>query len=96
MYRKKVKNATWYLVTNCSSFTPYLKIKTQYIEQLKNVIANYLASNPKKSKRELLNLGGDNLKFLFRTLTQSDAQKYTQHIQELESKQQLFLKNSQE
>jgi hypothetical protein len=32
------------------------------------------------------------LKFLLGTLTQSDAQKYTQHIQELKSEQQSFLK----
>jgi hypothetical protein len=36
------------------------------------------------------------LEFLFGTLTQSDAQKYTQHIQEIESEQQYFLKISQE
>jgi hypothetical protein len=43
-----------------------------------------------------LDVGGDILKFLFGTLTQSDAQKYTQHIQELENEQQSFLKISQE
>jgi chromosome segregation ATPase len=36
------------------------------------------------------------LKFLFGTLTQSDAQKYTEHIQRLESEQQSFLRVSQE
>jgi len=38
----------------------------------------------------------DILKFLFGTLTQSDAQKYTQHIQKLENEQQSFLRISQE
>ena len=96
MYCEKVKNTTWYPLTDCSGFTPYLRTKTRYIEQLKDVIADYLASNPERSKRGLLDLGGDILKFLFGTLTQSDAQKYTQHIQELESEQQSFLKISQE
>ena len=47
-------------------------------------------------KRGILNLGGDVLKFLFGTLTQSDAKKYTQHIQSLEEEQQSFLRISQE
>jgi len=44
MYCEKVKNATWYPLTDCSSFTPYLRTKTRYTEQLKDVIADYLAS----------------------------------------------------
>ena len=39
---------------------------------------------------------GDVLKFLFGTLTQSDARNYTQHIQKLEDEQQSFLRISQE
>jgi hypothetical protein len=62
------------------------------MEQLKDIIADCLASNPERSKRGLLDVGGDILKFLFGTLTQSDAQKYTQHIQELENEQQSFLR----
>jgi hypothetical protein len=95
-YCNKVKNATWYALTDCSSFTPYIKTKTRYIEQLKDVLSDYLASNPERSKRGLLDVGGDILKFLFGTLTQSDAQKYTQHIQELKTEQQSFLRISQE
>jgi hypothetical protein len=91
-----VKNATWYLLTDCSSFTPYIRTKTRYIEQLKDVTADYVASNPERRKRGLLDVGEGILKFLFGTLTQSDAQKYTQHIQELENEQQSFLRISQE
>ena len=36
------------------------------------------------------------LKFLFGTLTHSDAKKYMQHIQKLEDEQQSFLRISQE
>jgi len=43
-----------------------------------------------------LNFGGDILKFLFGTLTQSDANKYTQHIKTLENEQQSILRISQE
>jgi len=50
-YCEKFKNATWYPLTDCSSFTPYIRTKTRYIEQLKDVIADYLASNPERSKR---------------------------------------------
>jgi uncharacterized UPF0160 family protein len=60
------------------------------------VIADYLASNPGRSKRGLLDVGIDIWDFLFGTLTQSDAQKYTQHIQELENEQQSFLRISKE
>ena len=63
---------------------------------MKDVIAGYLSAQPERVKRGLLDLGGDILKFLFDTLTQSDAQNYTQHIQQLENEQQSFLRISQE
>jgi len=74
----------------------YIRTKTRYIEQLKDIIADYLASNPARRKRRLLDVGEDILKFLFGTLTQSDTQKYTEHIQELENEQQSFLRISRE
>jgi len=40
-------------------------------------------------------LGGDVLKFRFGTLIQSDAKKYTQHIQRLKDEQQSSLRMSQ-
>jgi hypothetical protein len=43
----------------------------------------------------LIDVGGDILKFLFVTLTQSDTQKYTNHIQELKTEQS-FLRISNE
>ena len=43
-----------------------------------------------------MNIGGEILQFLFGTLTQSDAKRYTQHIQKLEEEQQSFLRISQE
>jgi hypothetical protein len=55
-----------------------------------------LSAQPERVKCEILDLGGDILQFLFGTLTQSDAQKYTQHIQKLEDEQHSFLCISQE
>jgi hypothetical protein len=40
-----------------------------------------LFTPPQRVKRGILDLGWDNLKFLFRTLTQYEAQKYIQHIE---------------
>ena len=47
-------------------------------------------------RHEILDIGGYILKFLFGTLTQSDAQKYTHHIQILEDEQRTFLRISKE
>jgi len=97
-YCLQIHNTTWYSLTDCQSFTPYARSKVKYVEQLKDIVADYLSSQPepKSFKRGILNLGGDVLKFLFGTLTQSDAKKYTQHIQRLEDEQQSFLRISQE
>jgi hypothetical protein len=52
----------------------------KYVDQLKDIVADCLTSQLKRVKRGILNLGGDILKFLFGTLTQSDAQKiYSAH-----------------
>jgi len=98
-YCLNIYNTTWYSSTDCQSFTPYIRSKLKYVEQLKDIVADYLSSQPeqtKRFKRGILNLGGDVLKFMFGTLTQSDAKKYTQHIQSLEDEQQSFLGISQE
>ena len=95
-YCAKVNNATWYALTDCLAFTPYVRSKMKYVDQLRDIVADYLTFQPKRVKRGILNVGGDILKFLFGTLTQSDARKYTQHIQKLEDEQQSFLRISQE
>jgi hypothetical protein len=93
-YCLKIHSATLYAVTDCRAVTPYVRSKVKYVYQLKDVVDNYPSSQPKRVKRGILDLGGDILKFLFGTLTQSDAKKYTQHIQRLE--EQSFLRISQE
>jgi len=98
-YCLKNHNTTWYSLTDRRAFTPYIRSKVKYVEQLRDIVADYLSSQPEQPKRikqGILNLGGDVLKFLFCTLTQSDAKKYTQHIQRLKDEQQSFLGISQE
>jgi hypothetical protein len=95
-YCRTINNATWYTLTDCNAFTPYVRSKVKYVDQLKDIIAEYLTPQPKRVKRGILNFGGDILKFLFGTLTQSDAKKYTEHIKTLENEQQSFLRISQE
>ena len=63
---------------------------------MRDIVADYLTPQLKRVKRGILNIGGDILQFLFGTLTQSDAKRYTQHIQKLEEEQQSFLRISQE
>jgi hypothetical protein len=62
----------------------------KYVDQLKDIIADYLSSQPLRTKRGILDFGGDILKFLFGTLTQSDARKYNQHITQLEDEKKNF------
>jgi hypothetical protein len=87
-YCTKIQNTTWYSLTDCRAFTPYVRSKVRYIDRLKDIIADYLFLPSDRMKRGILDLGGDILKFLFGTLTQSDAQKYTEHIRNLENEQQ--------
>jgi hypothetical protein len=68
----------------------------KYVDQLKDIIADYISSQPLRTKRGILDFGGDILQFLFGTLTQSDARKYNQHITRLEEEQKEFLHISKE
>jgi hypothetical protein len=79
----KVKNETWYHLMDCHAFASYMGPKLKYVDQLRDIIADYLSPQSLRTKRGILDLGGDSLKFLLRTLTQSDARKYNQHISQL-------------
>jgi len=94
-YCARVRNATWYALTDCRAFTPYIKSKVRYVDQLRDIVADYLTSQPKRVKRGILNIGGEILQFLFGTLTQSDA-KNTLNIFRNWKEQQSFLRISQE
>ena len=95
-YCAKIRDTTWYATTDCQSFAPYVRSKIRYVEQLKDIVAAYLNTQPERKKRGILNFGGDVLKFLFGTLTQADANRYTRHIEQLETEQQSSLHISQE
>jgi hypothetical protein len=83
----KVKDTTWYYLTDCHAFVMYVQSKVKYVDQLKEIIADYLSSQPLRTKRRIIDLGGDILKFLFGTLTQSYARIYNKHISQLEKEQ---------
>ena len=93
-YCDKMKNNTWYYLTDCGTFQQYVRSKIHYIDNLKNLIAEYLVDTNKKTtrtKRGVLNFVGDIAKILFGTLSQSDAEKYNSHISDLEKEQIEFL-----
>ena len=83
-------------MTDCHAFVTYIRSKVCYVDRLRDKIADCLYTSLERTKRGILDLGGDILKFLFGTLTQSDAKKYTEHIQRHENEQQSILRVSQE
>ena len=82
-------------MTDCHAFVNYIRSKVRYVDKLRDIIADYLSTSSERTKRGILDLGVNILKFLFGTLTQSDAKKYTEHIQRLENEQS-FSRVSQE
>jgi hypothetical protein len=97
---QKIKNRNWYRHTDCASFKQYVISKSNYIDNLKNLIVNYVSGSNQninyRFKRGVLNVLGEVSKLLFGTLTQSDARSYNQHISELEKEQKEFLHLSKE
>jgi hypothetical protein len=77
-----------------------MRSKSKYIDNLKDLVAEYLTDNNKssnyRSKRGILNFVREISKILFGTLTQSDARNYNKHITELEREQKEFLHLSKE
>jgi hypothetical protein len=62
-YCNKIRNTTWYPLTDCRAFTLYIRSNVRYVEQLKDVIADYLSAQPERVKCGILDLGGDIVKF---------------------------------
>jgi hypothetical protein len=97
---QKIKDKDWYHYTDCAAFGQYMRSKTKYIDNLKDLVAEYLADNTQnsnqRSKRGILNFVGEISKILFGTLMQSDARNYNQQITELEKEQKEFLHLSKE
>jgi hypothetical protein len=68
-----------------------MRSKSKYIDNLKDLIAEYISGNTEKSnyrsKRGVLDFVGEVSKLVFGTLTQSDARNYNRHISELQREQ---------
>jgi methyl-accepting chemotaxis protein len=92
---RKIKDKNWYHYTDCVAFDQYMKSKNKYIDNLKDLVAEYLATDNQtpshRTKRGVLNFIGEISKILFGTLTQTDAKSYNTHISELEGEQKEFI-----
>lgn len=92
-----IKNHTWYSFTDCKQSIPYFESKVSALDRLQSVIVDMIGSSDSyvnssyRRKRGAFNFIGEGLKFLFGTVTQSDAHKYSQHIRLLEREQKEFL-----
>jgi hypothetical protein len=77
-----------------------MKSKRKYIDNLKDLVAEYLTENNQnsnhRSKRGVLNFVGEISKILFGTMTQADARNYNKQITELEKEPREFLHLSNE
>jgi len=51
-YCMKVKNETWYNLTDCHAFASCVWSKIKYVDQLKDIIADYLSTQPIRTKRD--------------------------------------------
>jgi hypothetical protein len=97
---QKIKSKNWYHYTDCGNFEQYMTSKNKYMDNLKDLVDEYMTTNVqnqnRRSKRGVLNFVGEVSKILFGTLTQSDARRYNEHIQEVEREQKEFLHLSKE
>jgi hypothetical protein len=97
---QKIKAWKWYHYTGCATFEHFMKSKGKYIDNLKNLVLEYLTRNHQdssiRSKLGILNFVGEISKILFGTLTQSDERNYNEQITEIEKEQKDFLHLSKE
>jgi chromosome segregation ATPase len=97
---QKIKSKNWYHYTDCGNFEQYKTSKNKYIHNLKDLVDEYMTTKVqnqnRRTKRGALNFVGEVSKILFGTLTQSDAKRYNEHIQEVEKEQEEFLHLSKE
>jgi hypothetical protein len=50
---QKVKNRTWYHYTDCDAFGRYMRSKTKYIDNLKDLVAEYWAGDNQEDTNEV-------------------------------------------
>jgi hypothetical protein len=72
------------IIIQTVQFPDNMRSKREYIDNLKDLVAEYLTENNKNSnrrpKRGVLNFVGQISKILFETLTQADARNYNKQI----------------
>ena len=60
---QKIKDRSWYHYTDCVAFDQYMRSKTKYIDNLKDLLAEYLLESTQnsnhRSKRVVLNFVGE-------------------------------------
>jgi hypothetical protein len=97
---QKVRNRTWYHYTDCGAFGQYRSSKTKYIDNLKDLVAEYWVDDNQESnrrfKRGVLHFVREISKLLFGTLTQSDTRAYNKRISKLEKEPKDFFLLSKE
>jgi len=49
-YCTKVKNETRYHLTDCFALASYVWSKIKYVDQLKDIVADYLSTQPLRTK----------------------------------------------
>jgi hypothetical protein len=45
-----VSDSTWYALTDCCIFILYIRSKVKYVDQLKDIVADYLTPQPRNSE----------------------------------------------
>jgi hypothetical protein len=97
-YCQTLEKKPWYQYTDCSSFKQYVASKIEYIDNIKELVAEYLKPEQQNNRRKrgVLDFVGEISKTLFGTLTQADAKECNRHINQLEKEQKEFLHISSE
>jgi hypothetical protein len=96
-YCQNLEKTKWYHYTDCNSFKLYISSKTKYIDNMKELVVEYLTPEPQNHRKwGVLDFVGEISKILFGTLTQSDAREYNRRIGQLEKEQKDFLHISSE
>jgi hypothetical protein len=92
-YCQTLEKKPWYHYTDCNSFEQYVVSKITYIDNMKDLVEEYMKPEQQnnRTKRGVLDFVGEVSKILFGTLTQADAREYNENINQLEKEQKEFL-----
>lgn len=97
---ESVKNESWYPYTDCKPSISYFQSKRKIVDRLKDIVSDLVGNdqnrNEFRQKRGILDFVGNILNILFGTATEDEINKYTKHIQTLESEHKDFLRVTKE